>query len=55
MACCVTQHATTWAKVDPDLCRHIASSGLNGLITTMAISSERIPEGLIDNKPEQVD
>ena len=28
----VRQHAITWAKVDPDLCRQMASLGLNELL-----------------------
>ena len=27
MAWCVRQQAITWANVDPDLCRHMASLG----------------------------
>ena len=32
MACGVKQQAITWANVDPDLCRHMASLGHNELI-----------------------
>ena len=31
MAWCNRQQAITWANVDPDLCRHMASKGNNGL------------------------
>ena len=30
----VRQQAITWANVDPDLCRHMASLGHNELITS---------------------
>ena len=31
MACAIRQQAITWANVDPDLRRHMASLGLNEL------------------------
>ena len=31
MACAVRQQAITWANVDPDICRHMASLGHNEL------------------------
>ena len=33
MACAVRQQTITWANVDSDLCRHIASLGHNDLTT----------------------
>ena len=40
----IRQQSTTWANVDPDLCRHMASLGSNGLMHCGLV----VPNGNID-------
>ena len=45
----VRQQAITWANVDLDLCRHMASLGHNELITTSWIAFQEPNNIFLDN------
>ena len=45
----VRQQAITWANVDPELCRHMASLDLNELTLLPALISNPMPSKVLDD------